>query len=618
MTIDFNIIWLIKILYLLSWYILIPGLALNFILNSKTSFIEKIGNSFAFGFVVFSILSFCAYFFAWNFKLINVSYYFINLGLILFAFIQNRKKIKIMFSQWNWKNINTVFLIIISISILGFIISLFSGWYPRGDAAIHLQVIKNILNQGFVTQPFYSLIGNPIMPDHAYDSYYILIALISKYSGMELSVVWHYLSPVLSLLLPFTLYSFLKSLTKDKKLIVFSLIGFYLIAGFYPLLMYGTVYDALVYPNRVYLWLILPISFTFVFKFFEENKILHLLIASIICSSQIFIHQSGFIFFFLLLGGLLCLSFFNKYKLIDKKKVIISIITTIIVSLPIILLKFKYNIDYIKESSTEIWHQHYDFYNLNSVFYSFRYNPPYKIITILSLLFVVFQLITIKRKKHKLFILVAAASFITVNLIVYNPFIVPFLGKLISYVAIGRMLRLSMYFLVMGLAIYYLYLYLQKITNIKNNKLYRYIIAIMLLIVLSATGIKIYKRHCKHEILAVNQFCPLLKENSIILSDIQTSTDIIEFANVRSVTMQFNGASDLINIDKEKEDVSRLLTEEISIINAEEILDKYSVDYIIIDKEKVMPKINFIAYEEKFTEIYNDNNYIVIECLDLK
>jgi hypothetical protein len=617
MIISFELIWLFKIVYLLSWYILIPGVALSFILYPKTSFIIKVGNSFAFGFVVFTIISFWAYLFTWSLNLIHISYYIINPGFILICFIQNSLRIKTLSPLFQWKKLNKTIFTILIISILGFIFSLFSGWMPRGDAAIHLQVIKNIVYQDIVSQPFYSLIGNPIMPDHAYDTYYILIALITKYSGIELSIVWHYLSPILSLLLPFSLYSFLKSLTNDKKLIAFSLVGFYFLAVFYPLLMYGTVYDALVYPNRVYLWLILPIALAFAFKYVETKKYLDLFIAPIIVCSLLLIHQNGFIFYFLILFGtyLTSLLYLKSIKL-DRKRILINLLLTLIVSAPILILKLGYNMDYIKESSSEIWHQHYQFYYLSENLFAFSFKAYFKLGMLVSIILITGLLFTIKKDtKNALVKLVLAASFIFSLLIIYNPILVPFLGKTISFVAINRMQRAPLFFILIGFIIYYSYCFIKKRTTHKVFNTLKITSAVsILLIAIIVSLIKVKDNNIHHEMPLVSEFNSILEENSIILSDPLTSTDIVEFIDVTTVVIQFNGAADLINIDSEKADVDKILNQEITVKEAKNILIKYNIDYIIVNSDIVEPKLEFNNHSI-FEEIYNKDNYRIIKFI---
>ena len=620
MILNFEIFWLVKILGLLLWYILWPGFFLQFAFLKKISFLEKLGNAFAFGFAFFSLFAFIAYLIPLTLNTLNVMYLIINVIMLLYFFaypLITKKKSTLLtvFKKYRW---NTTHFIILIIAISSFLLSLFSGWYPRGDTAIHLQVIGNLLQHEFITHAYYSLPSNPIIPDHAYDTYYVFIALVAKISGLELSLLWHYFSPLFSFLIPLALFSFLRSMTNDRALIAFSLIAYFVIAALYPLLMYGTVFDAMVYPNRIYLWLILPIAFSMFFRYIKNKDFVYLLACVVIVLSMLLVHQSGFLFFNILLMGTFLLSLLYKGDIgFDRKKMISALSIILLFSVPLLMLKLLPNLNYIAESSSEIWHRHYQFFYLNEYLYAFSVKTYYKSGMLIAFALTLYFLYRLKiNQKNRLFVLFSASGFISTFLIVFNPFIVPYLSKLISYVAIIRMLRMPMYFLLLGLILSLLYLYFKmKFSETVFARLKKTALLLFVLFASFIVGDKLLNSNPHHKLPQIFKLKSIIKENSTIISDPLTSTDIAEFLHIETPVIQFNGAADLVNIDQEKEDVNRLLNEDISFEEVESILMKYQADYLIVAHEYSSPLFPFENYKQMFKAVYNTNELCVYELV---
>jgi len=203
MILSFHPLWPILLALWVAWLILLPGYLIAYLIGRKQlDFCERVGASFALGFLDFSFLGLIGYLFSqplsalfWASSLITV---LLGLSVLLTRTIR-WFQLTAEDEKSDWK----IEIVIISVALIGALVSFGVGWYPRGDAAIHLQAICKIIGQSAITQPIYSLNTKPVILDHAYDTYYFLIALITRRSGLELTVVWRYLSGILALMLPF-------------------------------------------------------------------------------------------------------------------------------------------------------------------------------------------------------------------------------------------------------------------------------------------------------------------------------------------------------------------------------------------------------------------------------
>ncbi len=615
MTLQFDIFWLLQISGLLVWFVILPGLLLQqlFFKNDFSSAV-KTGFAFAVGFVLFSIISFIAYFLSLHFNTIFLVCSIVN-GFLLAAYIFRMYKRRLSNSIINYAKPDWhLILLMVTLSVSVLFISLFSGWFPRGDAAIHLQVIRNMLSGGIVENAYYSLPGNPLIPDHVYDTYYVLLACISYFSGIELSVVWHYMSPLLSALVPFILYGFLKELTGNRKLIAFSLMCFFIISVFYDRIQYGTVFDSMVYPNRVYFWLMLPVAYAFYFRYIVSGKLLFSVSLALIVAVMMLVHQNGFLFFMMTTTAYMLLSLLFSGR---KKKEFIRMVTAagvvLALSVPVLLMKLIPNLDYIASASSQIWHKHYHFFYLSQDLHAFSLKAYYVKGMILAFLISVFLLFRLKRNnENRTAVLFAAAGLLSTFLVVFNPLVVPWLSKIISYVAIIRMLRIPAYFLFAGLVIGFLYdLILKKFPHINKNRLNIFLMIGAIGMMIFGVFQKTQSGNPHHEQLAVVRLQNVIPENSTVLSDSITSTDMAEFMNINALIIRFNGAADLVDQTLIKKDVNRLLRDTIQFGEAEKIVLKYNINYIVVNPEIWLPPFRFADYPDFFRVVYNKKDFTV-------
>ncbi|CZF84758.1 hypothetical protein GCE9029_04596 [Grimontia celer] len=610
----FDYVWLTNIFAFLLLYVCFPGVLIYLSFFKKINILDAIGSSFSLGFVLFSILTLCGYILNLNISYLHYASILFNLLLLIYIILA-RDKIKLIYE------IPQVFIIILLVAFGGAWISLFSGWYPRGDASVHMQAIIGVFNDEYIKNPSYALIERPLIPDHAFDVYYFLLALISRYSEIEVPIVWHYLSPILSFILPFTLYSFFKSITFNKKIITTLMISFFIFSCYFTNIMNGTVYDALVYPNRVYLWLILPISLAFLIRFLRSHKSIHLVISVLTATSQVFIHQQGIIAYFLIGGGMLLISFLKGRK-DDYVMIFNTLLLTFLLAAPFVFIKLKYNKGFIEIASAPMWKEKYNFTFFSENFFSFPTNY-YDLASLSISIFFVFLLRT-----HKYLILVVSSSAIFTFLVRYNPIAVPFLGDIISYVSINRLNRLVFHYVIYGFVFYLMCSFFSRKMNFSSRSFYAFLLTMsMCLVGFSAWGS--FKngdfRHIIRNGMSSDVYTAYetvkdhIDINSVILSDAITSSDIVSFMNVRAVVIQFNGGVDIINIDNERKLVSSIVIDKDKDggyfnNSLAENLKKFGVDYIIVNKNKFKLAGSISELHEIINSclIYEDDFYKII------
>lgn len=165
--------WIVKIFGAFFIFVFIPGITISIAFWPKEfNCFERIGHSFALGFLAFVLqaqLGYIAHFpisFLFGLSWINVSICFIFLICKISSYQTNFSLTGHTSPRYPLIRI-FVFVLIVSISVCGFFISLGSEWYPRGDAAIHLQAIRKIISYSNVEQPQYSLLGRPVIWDHS-------------------------------------------------------------------------------------------------------------------------------------------------------------------------------------------------------------------------------------------------------------------------------------------------------------------------------------------------------------------------------------------------------------------------------------------------------------------
>lgn len=566
------------------------------------------------GLIFFAFITFIGYVTNASFQFVQIAICITNAAGILF-FISRAKKLRthlasIRIDKRSEAFKDLVLLLVVTIGL--FVISLFSGWHPRGDAAIHLQCIHNLIGTDRLVFPFYSLIGSPIIPDHTYDAYYVLLALFQKQSGIALDVIWHYLSPIFLLFVPLVYYYLFRMFTDDRKLAQVFLVFFFVCTVLLPDLMNATLVDALVYPNRIYFFVLLPIMLGLAIDYLK-NRNRKSFILSILClNTFFFIHQSGYLFTLLLLGGAFLLNFLCRNWRGLFRSYVVLLGTLVITSIPLLILKLSYNLNFIQKASDTVWKAHYRFTIYNENMYAFpidRYGKWGMVLAPLIMLYIFFKERK-KGKQHMPMNQLLTASIVIPLFIVFNPLVVPSLGKLISYPAIGRMLRLPMYYSIFGYGLYYLFTNtrLTKFSNVLSGqiKLLLKTGLILTIVLLQLSG-----RSVVHSVPTIAEVVERIPEGSLVYSDKLTCTDMAELKRIVVPLIQFNGATDLVPIDEEKKEALFFFSGDVNENYIRKIIQKYSVDYIVLKKseqskacERILQKIFTPTFENTAYSLY--------------
>jgi hypothetical protein len=591
----------VPLLFLIYAIILIiPGFLFQKLIIKETSIPLIIGGSIAFGLLIIVP--------------IGIIGYALNLNLLLMLLIQllfvgvltylRRKEFNIKDFDFEWRE-----LVILSlVGIFSSFLSLCSGWYPRGDAAVHIQGIRNILNSSGLVQPHYTLLKQFPIPDHLYDVYYIVLAWVYKFSQIELTVLWHYSAVVFSYYFPFVIYYMGKKMFDNKRFPILLVLSALFMGLFYTDVMYGSIFDTLQYPNRVYLWLIMPVALGTAINMLIDYSRKKMVLTVSLVLLFLFVHQSGFLFFNLMLFGVLILALISG-KIKIAKYTFVMLLSVTLSALPILILKLRGNKQFITQASDKIWHSHYKFFKISNEFFAFSYDNYFiqEMWIGFALSIVAFIYVFIKRNSNYYMLsLLAASSFILPAIIIFNPFFVPFLAKIISYVAIVRMFRMPLYFLVLAL-------FLSAVVHkVKRNFFYIIHISLTFIILVSMLYFTIenFNRNgIGHKNQEIVEIIGYISEGSIVLSDKLTSTDISSYRYSRHLVIQFNGAIDLFDISKEKEDVQKVFNGELRGIDLKRLLDSYGVDNVVVNKlaYPITLEENYLnlSFENEIYKVYN-------------
>ena len=556
-----NIIDHLNLLVFFIFCFILPGFIINLLFKKKVKLHEALGLSIPLSFFFYLPISFVGYCFE-----LKITTLLLTSVAFLFALIAFLFRIKCRVS------IELIPTIVLSLfGLLFYLISLCSGWYPQGDAAIHIQAIRNMMFDGYVSQPYYALIKKELISDHGYDIYYVLISIISKFSKIELTFVWHYIGPIFSSILPFSIFTFGVELTKNVKFGYILITSFIIVSLYFSESMFGGYFDVAQYPNRIYLWFSLIHLYNFSFNYYEFPSKKNFILILVFLIPLIFIHQEGIAIFFLVFF-IFCFIHSVKFGLDPSKSLWFLIIALGCISTPFLFLKSHGNLKFIALTNTEIWKEHYRIVEYTNSLFAFpmdNYNTlnlqAFFILT-LSVLIYSYKKDISYRVKYLLL-----ASFLVPILFVLNPLTVPILSKYGSFVLVNRLQRAPLLFLSLGVFLYF--------TNLKF-KYFHYIILIAVIIVTSLSTQKLYFNNgIRHKDLRIVEALHLIPENSNIIADPQTSIDIAMYKKTNHSTFKFNGAVDLVNLEKEKTVFTTLLK------------DSFSLDTITYLKEN---KINFI------------------------
>lgn len=572
---------IIVVLLFIGFFVL-PGFLLGLMTRITNKMEELLGLSLPLSFVLYWILSLPGYWLGYSL--------WVHFGLIILFVITGITQI---ISKKQKPFINNPWFLFISISgLLCFCASLCSGWSPRGDAAIHIQAVQNMAYDGYFTHPYYSLIPKSIITDHCYDIYYPILALIYKLTQVSLPKIWHYLGGSFSLVVPFSIYTFSFRLTKNHLFSCITIIGFFVVSLFFSEVMYGSSIDYMQYPNRIYFWFVLPHLIWLTFEFVETKNKLIAIILSLLLMTMIFLHQEGFVMYFVIMFLVAIITLFKGQY--DGVKIPVVLTCLFLLSIPFLILKQHGNIAFIGLTNTKIWQAHYHIVYYSDKFFAFPYQNYYTPIVVSMCMMTLAGLFHYKNTgldpKVKYLI---TASFLVPIVFVFNPVVVPFLSKYGSFVLVNRLMRAPLFFLSASVFLYLVY------QNFSESRLRYVLIAFVCCLFI----FKIYRLYAsfgiKHQDLSIIEILNFIPKNSRIASDPLTSADLAMYRKTQHLTMKFNGAIDLVDIKKEKEIYSHVLVD--TNINAQlKFYQEKGIDFIVLNNLK-HPEIHPIKDKKIFS-----------------
>jgi len=388
--------------------------------------------------------------------------------------------------------------------------------------------------------------------------------------------------------------------------------------------MYGTVLDALVYPNRVYLWLLLPIALAFFFKYLSYGKRTYGVVSALVVAFQLLIHQNGFLFYYWILGGVFLVGLvLRKYRgvIIRRTTFVLGLTTT--VSLPLLWLKWPYDRQFVHLTTLlpAQWHRYYNFWYLNKQFYAFDPSALYHLGMLAGLVIAVIAVYRVIRShtiNPPLKEILLGVSFLVPLLVVFNPLLMPIVSSIFSYTSVGRMLRIPLYYLAYAYGVGIIFDVASKF--IKTDwarrvfKVNFYLVMCSAFLFVAKPGYSMFKKlSFYHQLPSIVRVVDHLKPGSLVLSDPLTSTDIVEFADVYSLVIQFNGPIDLVDIRAGRRVVDQVFRQGLPLAVVREILEKEGIDYIVVDKRSRLSKDIGVAYPGLLNTVYYDQNYVLYE-----
>ncbi len=512
---------------------------------------------------------------------------------------------------------------LLTVSLLGLLLALGAGWYPAGDAAIHLQAVRKMISLPVITQPHYSFISRPVVPDHAFDTYYLLLAMFSRFSRIELTVTWHYLSGVLALFVPFGIYTLLRAIKAGKTLTLSSLV-FLVLTGVFC--FHGNIFNCLVYPNRIYLWLILPSSLLFFFKYLDGGRKTFAVMSSLTAVSQLVVHPNGFLFYYWILGGIAILGLaFPKHRIMILKKTILALVSTTVIVLPLLWLKFPY----IKEvtipwAHSAAYSQYYNFWYLSSSFFAFRFKFTYLdlVLGLVIAAIAVYRALRTTTTTPPFVELLLGASFFVPPFIIFNPLLMPTVGQLFTYVAVGRLSRLPFYFLAFAYGLELVVNFLKGLikSNVAGRRIrgivYGSVCSAYLIVVIIAPNnpmmVLKWRPDFNHHLSPIVKVVPHLKPGSTVLANELTSSRVASLCSVYTLVLDETGpGKGSGNVRGKPKAVKTVLFEDVSLETIKQILGDHNVDYILISLDTETPKGIFEETKDSFERVYSDAEYLL-------
>jgi hypothetical protein len=571
-------LWFVQIGAGLAVYVLLPGTLVVTVIQPEADGAHRAALSCSLGYVLFVSIALIALPFNATFELLNLLFSVIAAVAAMALFINRSLKT-------NFRISGTTLLVAIA-AACGFGLSLLSGWFPRGDASVHLQSINNLVQEGRVAGARYSLVGQPEIPDQVFNAHHVLLALISRSFGLSPDIAWHYFSPVLAVFVPSTVLLMISAVTEDHRLQIFTLTSFMVLALLFPLLMQGAVFDALVYPNRIYLWVVIPSAVYFLFKYYESGSRGALMLIAAHVVTIFAVHVEGFLWLVVVTCGIAALAIPLRQTRIHVpvSRSVPALLTVLLSGAPFLIWRAESNAAFIDKVADPVWLVHYSAWRVTDHFYAL--NPArlgwYSVVagvlaagSLAAYTAVNFFGRTLLAGERK-FILLLAVSFLPF-LLIFNPILFPVAMDVVGSVPLNRMQRIPLYYFAIGAVFFVLCSIGRRFFDLRVNY-----IATCSLMVVGAFFISVAKLpepSADHITPWPKAFLPLLGRDSLVLADPVTSSDVASMTPAAVLSIRFNGAVELIDLSEEKEAISSFFAGD--ELNARQVIERFEPTHVV-------------------------------------
>lgn len=626
-----------------------PGYLLSTILLGRKNLITIIDiiRYFSLSMIILTFLSLISYLLQLSYNLLTILFLSILL-ILLFFILFKRRSVEKLITLYDKKQI---FLSRI-VYFLGIIFVIIVGFYKAAfytDTLDSLGAIRKLYESiSIVSQDhFYKDVGACSIS--GYNTWYLVIAWISKLTKVDPVGVWLFLPIILTPLILLSFYVFAITLFNNNRIALISTLLFILFHGFREeMWIFLTSPDLTLVNNFIFF----PIALTFNFKYIRENNKLYLICGVLLGLVIASIHLTGLAILLLSLFSFLIffLIFKKADRLIITKRISTILLFTILFSSIYILLKspmtkivnpfYQNRFNYITITEklgyidpTRLCAPHY------------YVKPPFypRFIYTLSFLFTPFLLTYIRKKDWSIFLF---SNTVIPPLIMLNPILVPLLTKLTSFFLVDRLSQLLPVFLVLGFFVDRLFV--KFISYIKKPNLYPLLCIFLMAILLAqpkfTKNLFVFLKTAKFPSLSnggevnfikrvsmpnyfnnPNSIISSLKfidknskETSVILSDEETSMFVPAYTKHYVVAVNPAHASIRIGDQREREEaVRKVLYIQDNLNETLSILKKYDVRYIVVNTSNTQWKNTLVSlnkfrhHHKIFQEIYNDGNIFI-------
>lgn len=599
-----------------------PGYLLGRISFDKKEFslCERIPIWFCLSLGVLTIPGILAYLFNFNFYILLVSIIFAIVLLLSLNILKGRRH------QAKEKGITSIngernlFLLSFLVILMGFAITVLSayfGTFLERDALNFLAFVRKLSENPFISNytAYYRDIG--VDPTYGYNIWHLAIALLSSTSGIDPIQIWNFVSVLLTPIIILSFYTFAKALFSHKETALICSLLFLLYYGINQGLWLFRVSAYNVVVNN---FLLFPIALTLAFKYLRENKVFYLFLSCLLGFTIATIHLFGLIIIFL---ALVSFYFFHLlFKRQDKQirlKILHIFLLILLLSSFYIMIRLPtlkvINPYYLKPTFMEKLSQNLYYINPKRLCAPhYHVQSPFipRMMYIPAFLLTPFLLIYAKRRDEMIFLF---SNMATPPLIMLNPVLVPIFAGLIGFGPANIMSQLLPFLLVIGF-------FLSKfLFNIKNPPLKRVIIVFILFFILinpsfNSKFVHLFRDgspHLPEYFKGTSRYIPILQyihdnilETSVFLTNGDYKFSLFLTAYTKHYVMLTHpGHASPAAADQEERErsVKNILDPMVNLKDTIELLRKYNVNYIVIDKSQIPPKS--LAKFKKYPKIFN-------------